>query len=101
MKIEYIALGISLFLLLFAAISLCWDVYRGIILKAKVRVSFATVTIFHATLPEKTKISKSQSDKLWSWAVNISGMYAKDKHPWYRFNKKGPKRSLCKIQKAL
>jgi hypothetical protein len=53
MPVEYIALLISIFSVLVAAFSLGWNIYRDIILKAKVDVSFAVVTIIHDTMPER------------------------------------------------
>ncbi len=59
---EAIALGISLVSLVLAAISLGWNIYRDIILKPRVHVSFNMAVVFHPTLGNKSYLMVSATN---------------------------------------
>ena len=48
-----VSLLISIIAAIIAAIALGWNIYRDVILKAKVKVSLHVVTLYHEELPEK------------------------------------------------
>lgn len=52
MNTEDLSLIISFVAVSLAAVALGWNIYRDVILKAKVKVSFKIVEIYHETLPQ-------------------------------------------------
>ena len=84
MRVEYVALSISIFSVLVAALSLGWNVYRDVILKAKVDVSFAVVTIVHATMPNNPRFLNLKVTNFGPGPVTISMIHAKNAPLWRR-----------------
>ena len=62
---ENLSLAISAFAFLVSGFSLGWNIYRDVILKARVRVSFELKQFLYASGPRKEK------HRLWLSAVNI------------------------------
>jgi len=77
METTYLAIGISVFSVLIASLSLGWNIYRDIILKAKVDVSFAIVHLIHETLPERPQFINFKVTNFGPGPVIISMIHAK------------------------
>lgn len=88
MPVEYIALLISIFSVLVAAFSLGWNIYRDIILKAKVDVSFAVVTIIHDTMPDRPQFLNIKATNFGPGSVTISMICVKKAEIWRRLIRK-------------
>ncbi len=88
MPIEYIALTVSIFSVLVASLSLGWNIYRDVILKAKVDVSFAVVTIIHDSLPNRPRYLNLKVTNFGPGPVTISTICAKEAQLWRRLLKK-------------
>lgn len=88
MPVEYIALFVSIFSVLVAALSLGWNIYRDIILKAKVDVSFAIVTIIHETMPDRPQFINLKATNFGPGPVTISMICVKEAQIWRRLLRK-------------
>jgi hypothetical protein len=88
MDIQNIAIGISLFSVAIASVSLGWNIYRDVILKAKVDVSFAVVALIHETLPERPQFVNFKVTNFGPGPVNISMIHAKYAPMKYRLLRK-------------
>ncbi|MBN2654975.1 MAG: hypothetical protein JXR79_07705 [Nitrospirae bacterium] len=88
MPVEYIALLISIFSVLVAAFSLGWNIYRDIILKAKVKVSFAVITIIHETMPDRPQFLNIKATNFGPGPVTINMICLKESNAWRRLFRK-------------
>ena len=88
MTTEQLALFISLISVLIASTSLGWNIYRDVVLKAKVDVFFAIVTIFHESLPHRPQYLNLKVTNFGPGVVNISMICAKESEWWRRLLRK-------------
>ena len=78
MTTEQVAIIISVISAIVASFSLGWNIYRDVVLKAKVRVTATIVFILHETLPDKPRFVSIQVTNFGPGAVNISTILAKE-----------------------
>ena len=88
MPVEYIALVVSIFSVLFAALSLGWNIYRDIILKARVDVSFSIVEIIHVSIPERPSYLNIKVTNFGPGPVSINMICVKEAQLWRRIMRK-------------
>mgnify|MGYP001592975188 CR=1 FL=1 len=88
MPVEYIALAVSIFSVLVASLSLGWNIYRDIILKAKVDVSFGVVSVIHVSLPETPHYLNLRITNFGPGPVTISTIIVKEVQLWRRLLRK-------------
>jgi len=82
------ALIVSIFSVLIASLSLGWNIYRDIILKAKVDVSFAIVTMIHETLPHRPQYLNLKVTNFGPGVVTVSTICVREVSLWKRIRKK-------------
>jgi len=87
-SIEHIAILISIISVLIASISLGWNIYRDVVLKAKVVVTFNVVHIIHETLPNKPQYLSLTATNFGPGPVNMSMICAKEAQLWRRLLRK-------------
>ena len=85
MPTEYVALAVSIFSILIAALSLGWNIYRDIILKARVAVFFSVVTVIHDSMPESPQYLNFSVTNFGPGSVTISSILVKEAQFWRRF----------------
>jgi len=83
-KIEYIALIISIVSVLVASISLGWNIYRDVILKAKVDVTFAVVSVIHQSLPDRPQYLNLKATNFGPGPVTMSTICVREASVWRR-----------------
>lgn len=88
MTTQNMALIISIFSFLVAALSLGWNIYRDVILKARVDVSFAIVMIIHESLPDRPQYLNLKVTNFGPGVVTISTICAREAQFWRRLLKK-------------
>ncbi len=88
MSTEQVALLISIFSVLIASTSLGWNIYRDVVLKAKVDVSFSVVFILHETLPERPQYLNLKVVNFGPGVVNINTICIKEDQLWRRLLRK-------------
>ena len=82
------ALVVSIFSVIVASLALGWNVYRDVVLKAHVDVSFAVITIIHESLPHRPQYLNLKVTNFGPGPVNISTIVAKDAPLWRRLLRK-------------
>jgi hypothetical protein len=85
---DEIAVAISIISVLIASLSLGWNIYRDVILKAKVRVTAAIVFIIHDSLPNRPQYVSIEVTNFGPGAVNVSTICAKQAPLWRRLLRK-------------
>ena len=88
MNITFVAIAISLFSLVVAATSLGWNIYRDIVLKARVRVSFGIRTIVSAGSDERPEYLILSVTNLGPGTVTLSMMQLQLSNLWRRILRK-------------
>lgn len=88
MKVEYIALIISIFSVLVASLSLGWNIFRDVILKAKVDVTFAVVFIIHQSLPGRPQYLNIKATNFGPGPITISTICVREAPLWRRILRK-------------
>lgn len=74
---DQIAILISLFSVVVAGTSLGWNIYRDVVLKARVRVDFGVRLIIRDAMPERPKYIVLTATNFGPGAVNLSMIQAK------------------------
>ncbi len=93
MPTEQIALVVSIFSVLVASLALGWNIYRDIILKPKVDVAFAVVTIIHESLPHQPQYLNLKVTNFGPGVVSVSTICVRNAPLW--------KRVLRKVEYAI
>lgn len=88
MGIEYIAIAISIASVVLASLSLGWNIYRDLILKARVDVSFGVATLIHESLPGKPQYLNIRVTNFGPGPVTISTIHVREAQVWRRFLRK-------------
>jgi hypothetical protein len=73
---------------LIACLSLGWNIYRDVVLKAKVDVSFAIVTLIHPSSPTKPQYLNLKVVNFGPGPVTVSMICAKNTSLWMRLRKR-------------
>ena len=88
MTTEQIALVVSIVSVLIASLALGWNVYRDVIMKPRVDVSFAVVTIFHESLPHRPQYLNLRVTNFGPGVVTISTICVREAPLWRRILRK-------------
>lgn len=81
---DKIALIVSIGSAIVASLALGWNIYRDIVLKAKVIVSFSVIFIFHETLPDRPKYLNITATNFGPGVVSLDTIVAADRPLWRR-----------------
>jgi hypothetical protein len=85
MSIAEIALIVSIASAIVASLSLGWNIYRDIVLKAKVDVSFAVVTLIDQARADRPQFLNLKAVNFGPGVVTISTIIVKDAPAWHLF----------------
>lgn len=85
---DQVALLISFGSLLIASLSLGWNIFRDVILKAKVLVSCSIVFIIHESMPERPEYVRIEATNFGPGPVNVSTLCVKQAPLWRRLLRK-------------
>ena len=88
MSTENIALAISIASAVIASLSLGWNIYRDVVLRARVRVSFSIVSIIHESLPDRPRYLSISATNFGPGPVTLSMPCAKNAPLWRRIARK-------------
>ena len=88
MRPEQLALIVSFVSVLISSVALGWNIYRDIILKARVRISFSVVFILHESLPERPQYLNICATNFGPGAITLSIIIAKESPLWRRIVRK-------------
>ena len=89
MSIEQLAIIISLFSIVLAALSLGWNIYRDIILKPRVKVAVAApITLVQEGNPHSPKYLSIRATNFGPGVTTLSMVYMKKSSWWKRIFKK-------------
>ena len=88
MRPDQIALVVSVVSALISSIALGWNIYRDIVLKARVRVTFSVVFILHESLPERPQYLNIRATNFGPGAITLSMIVAKESPLWRRVLRK-------------
>lgn len=78
MATENIAIVISIISVGVASLSLGWNIYRDLVLKAKVQVDLGIRTILHSSMPDRPKFVGITVTNFGPGSVNLSMIQAKN-----------------------
>jgi hypothetical protein len=78
MRPEQLALIVSIVSVLISSVALGWNIYRDIILKARVRVSFSVVSILHESFPERPQYLYISATNFGPGAITLNMILAKE-----------------------
>ena len=84
MATDQLALIVSIASALIASLALGWNIYRDVVLKPKVLVSFSIVFIVHESLPERPEYMNITGTNFGPGAVTLSSIIARDAPSWRR-----------------
>ena len=84
MPTDQIALVVSIFSALIASSALGWNIYRDVVLKPKVVVSFSLVVILHETLPERPHYLNVTGTNFGPGSVTLNTIVAREAPFWRR-----------------
>ncbi len=87
MSIAELALIVSIVSAAIASLSLGWNIYRDIVLKARVDVSFAVVTLVDQARADRPRFLNIRATNLGPGVVTISSIVVKDHPIWRRFRR--------------
>ena len=85
---DQIALIVSIGSAAVASMALGWNIYRDIVLKAKVVVSFSVIFILHEALPERPQYLDITATNFGPGAVSLSTIVAANRPLWRRLLRK-------------
>jgi hypothetical protein len=88
MATDQIALFVSIVSAMIASLALGWNVYRDVVLKPKVVVSFSIVFIVHDSLPDKPQYMNIRATNFGPGTVNLSSIVARNAPYWRRLLRK-------------
>lgn len=88
MAIDQLALIVSIGSAVIASLALGWNVYRDVVLKPKVVVSFSIVFIVHETLPHRPQYMNITATNFGPGAVTLSSIVARNAPLWRRILRK-------------
>ena len=88
MNKETVAIILSIFSLLIAALSIGWNIYRDVILKARLKVHFMVGMIQHATFPEPLERLIVSATNFGPGKVKCSMLHLQNSSIWKRITKK-------------
>lgn len=88
MATDQLALIVSVVSALIASLALGWNIYRDVVLKPKVVVSFSIVLIVHETLPHRPQYMNIRATNFGPGAVTLSSIVARNAPLWRRILRK-------------
>jgi hypothetical protein len=88
MATDQLALIVSVCSAILASLALGWNIYRDVVLKAKVVVSFSVVTILSEALPHKPQYLDITATNFGPGAVSLGTIIAADRPLWRRLLRK-------------
>lgn len=88
MPTDLFALIVSIISALIASIALGWNIYRDVVLKAKVVVSFSIVFIVHDSLPHRPQYMNITGTNFGPGAVTLSSIVTRNAPLWRRLFRK-------------
>ena len=88
MATDQLALIVSIVSAAIASLALGWNVYRDVVLKPKVVVSFSVVFILHDTLPDRPQYLNITATNFGPGVVTLSSIVARNAPLWRRLLKK-------------
>lgn len=83
----WLPIALSAFSLFIAAVALGWNIYRDIVLKARLRVSIATMGMFTDSEHQGWCIQLAGVN-FGPGVLTVSSVYARQRPPWWRFSRK-------------
>lgn len=83
-----IAIVVSVMSLSVAALSLGWNIYRDVVVKAKVKVTFGVRVIIHASMPERPTFLNISLTNFGPGVVTLSMIQMKNAPLWRRLLRK-------------
>jgi hypothetical protein len=78
------ALLVSIFSVVIASLSLGWNIYRDVVLKARVDVSFAVVTLIDQSRRDRPQYLNIKATNFGPGVVTLSTIVVKDSRLWTR-----------------
>ena len=84
MQTDQLALVVSIVSALIASLALGWNIYRDVVLKPKVVVSFSVVVILHETLPERPHYLNITGTNFGPGSVTLNAIVAREAPFWRR-----------------
>ena len=82
MTTSEIAIGISIISVLFAGLSLGWNIYRDVVLKANIRISFAIMTLVQRGISARPEYINITATNFGPGLVNLSMIEIKNSSWW-------------------
>lgn len=82
MATDQLALIVSIVSAIIASLALGWNVYRDVVLKPKVVMSFSIVFIVHETLPNRPQYMNIRATNFGPGVVTLSSIVAKNAPLW-------------------
>lgn len=88
MATDQLALIVSIASALIASLALGWNIYRDVVLKPKVVISFSIVVIVHESLPERPQYMNITGSNFGPGALTLSSIVAREATLWRRLLRK-------------
>jgi hypothetical protein len=85
---DQIALVVSFFSVIVASLALGWNIYRDIILKPKVEVTFDAVTLYSKSWPHQPQYLNLKAINFGPGVVNVNNVRARNAPLWRRVLRK-------------
>jgi len=85
---DQIALIVSIGSAIVASLALGWNIYRDVVLKANVVVSFSVIFILHETLPDRPQYLDITATNFGPGVVSLNTIVAADRPLWRRVFRK-------------
>jgi hypothetical protein len=85
---DQLALIVSIVSAVIASLALGWNVYRDVVLKPKIVMSFSIVFIVHETLPHRPQYMNIRATNFGPGVVTLSSIVAKNAPLWRRIFRK-------------
>jgi len=85
---DQIALLVSIASALIASLALGWNIYRDVVLKPRVNISFAIVFILHDSMPDRPRYMNIEGTNFGPGAVTLSSIVVRDAKLWRRIVRK-------------
>jgi hypothetical protein len=88
MATDQLALIVSILSAAIASLALGWNVYRDVVLKPKIVVSFSIIFIIHESLPERPQYINITATNFGPGAVTLNSIVARNAPVWRRVLRK-------------
>lgn len=88
MATDQLAFIVSIVSVVIASLALGWNVYRDVVLKPKVVLSFSIVFIVHETFPDRPQYMNIRATNFGPGVVTLSSIVAKNAPLWRRVFRK-------------